>query len=316
MGTIAGQHAFIIVFGAIGTGKTTDALMSFPRSIFVAAPGALKSSIGVAGYEPPDGAIRDLTNLDALVTLVTAIGRLDPKKKPDAVVVDDLTLYVAREVRELERGGTGGYDLWGLVYRKILDLREAGRRAGVHVIFTMHELPPREDKGVRLPGSVALPGKKLPYDVPAAADMVLRAVPVPASLGSGLGWPVLYRCDPTDAEWRTKDRHNVTPDYSPMNLGEILRLVAIEAKAPAGWAPKRAPGLEWHEAWVENAAQAILSKGVTDLDNAKAVLKSLHDNALKKDPDNRHAAWAMRDAWDRAVLRNALRSHRTKLFGI
>lgn len=316
MGTIAAQFAFIILYGVLKTGKTTDALMSIPRSLFIAAPGALKSSIGVAGFEPPDKAVRDVAGLAEIIGFVKAIGKLPQGQRPDGIVIDDLSLYVSREVRRIEQGGSAGYDIWRPIYNLILDLRDEARRAGVHVIITMHELPPREVKGKSMPGTVALPGNKLPYDVPAAADMLLRAQPVPASLGSGLGWPVLYRCDPTDSEWRTGDRHNVTPDYSPMNLGEILRLVAAEASAPAGWAPRRAPGLEWHEPMVEKAAEAVLSKGVADLPHAKAVMRALHDACVKKDPDSRHAAWAMRDAWDRAVLRNALKSHRTRLFGI
>jgi hypothetical protein len=312
MGIIAAQKAFIIVFGAIKLGKTTDILMSFPRSVFVAAQGSLKASIGVAGFEPPAAAVRDLAGLVETIALVESIGKLPANKRPDAIVVDDFTLFVAREVARLEKT-MGGFDLWGVIYRRVLNLREAARAAGVHVVFTMHELPPREEKGLRLPGSVALPGKKLPYDVPAAADMVLRAQPMSAEMGSGLGWPVLYRCDPTDVEWRTGDRHNVTPDRSPMNLGEILRLVAKEAGAPEGWAPRRAPGLEWHEPWIEIASSKI---DVTQIEGARDVLRALNAACLKKDPDPRHAAWAIRDAWDRAVLRHALKSHHTKHFGI
>ena len=312
MGSIVAQKAFIIVFGAIKLGKTTDVLMSFPRSVFIAAPGALKSSVGVAGFDPPQAAVRDLAGLVEVIALIESIGKLPENKRPDAIVVDDLTLFFSREVARLEKSASG-YDLWGIVYRRILNLREAARSVGVHVVFTTHELPPREDKGLRLPGSIALPGKKLPYDVPAAADMVLRAQPLAAEEGSGLGWPVLYRCDPTDVEWRTGDRHNVTPDRSPMNLGEILRLVARESGAPAGWAPRRAPGLEWHEPWIESAAGVI---DVSQIPKAREVLRALNAACLKKDADPRHAAWAVRDAWDRAVLRHALQSHHTKHFGI
>jgi hypothetical protein len=308
MGAIANQPAFIIVYGAIKLGKTTDVLMSFPRARFIAAPGSLKASVGVAGFEPTD--VRDLATIPEITKLVK-----DTKPGTfDAIVVDDFTLYVARQVRSLELSGAGGYDLWGAVYRHILDLREASRCCGMHCIFTMHELPPRMDGGISLPGSPALPGKKLPYDVPAAADMVLRAQPMPMGMGGAIGWPTVYRCDATDPSWRTGDRHNVTPDMAPMNLGEILRLVQKTAGAPESFAPRRHPGLVWHEPWVEAAAGQIMKQGVVAIPAAKAVLKALFDACLVKDPDQRHALWACRDAWDRAVLRNALTSHRTKFY--
>lgn len=308
MGAIASQPAFVIIFGAIKLGKTTDALMSFPRGRFIAAPGALKASVGVAGFEPTD--VRDLETISDITTLVAST-------KPgtaDAVVVDDFSLYVARQVRAFQKGGLGGFDLWGAIFRAVLDLREAARRCGLHCIFTMHEIPPKTENGTKYQGTVALPGKQLPYDVPAAADMVLRAQPMATGMGNALGWPTVYRCNATDTEWRTGDRHNVTPDMSPMNLGEILRLIQREAKAPPSFAPRRLAALEWHEAWVENAASAILAKGVVDLAHARGVINALIDACVKRDPDERHALWAARDAWDRAVLRSALSKHRRQFF--
>jgi hypothetical protein len=308
MGSIANQPVFVILFGAIKLGKSLDAVMSFPRARFIAAPGALKAAPGVAGFEPTD--VRDVAGLPEMIKIVN-------ETKPgmaDALVVDDFTLYVKRQVASLERGGVNGYDLWGIIYRQVLELRETCRRCGLHVILTMHESPPKMDNGIKLPGTVMLPGKQLPYDVPAAADMVLRAQPMPSGMGNALGWPVVYRCDPTDPEWRTGDRNNVVPDMSPMNLGEILRLVARETKAPAGFAPRRLAALEWHEPWVEKAAETIMAPGVRDLTHARAVIKALVGACLKKDPDERHALWAARDAWDRAVLRSALSQHRHKYY--
>lgn len=313
MVSVAAQHVFAILFGAIGTGKTVDALMSFPRALFIAAPGALKGAIGVAGFEPK--AILDCESIPAITARVEEAGKLPEARRPDAIVIDDFSLYVSRQVL-ISSASVGGFELWGVIYNYVLRLREAARRSGIHIVMTMHEALPYDDRGARRPGTVALPGKKLPYDVPAAADMVLRAQPLaPGAPGANpIGWPVVYRCDPTDPEWRTKDRHNVTPDMSPMNLGEIMRLVATEAKAPAGWAPRRLPSLEWHEGYVENAATAILSKGAADQAHARAVLRALHDACVRRDPDERHALWAARDAWDRAVLRSALSNHRRKFY--
>lgn len=315
MGNIARQPVFQIVYGPIGSGKTTDLLMSYPRAFFVAAPGALKASIGVAGFEPPDASVRDFESIPAITEFVTK--GLKPGAF-DALVVDDFSLYVQRQIVKMQNSGVGGFDLWGAIFRFTLMLREACRTCGMHAAFSMHELPPREEKGVRLPGCPALPGQKLPYDVPAAADLVLRAVPA-LPVGDVLGFPNRYACDATSAAYRTKDRHNVTPDMAPMNTREILGLISRESRgmAPANFVPRRAPGLEWQEDLVEKAATAILAKtpGKLDVGFAQKVGKALFDAALKRSPDERHALWTVRDAWDRAVLRHALSGHRRKFFG-
>jgi hypothetical protein len=309
MGLIATQSAFIVQYGAPKKGKTTDCLLSFPRAVWIAAPGALKPSLGVAGYEPPDA---DQHNVEDILAATEIIQRL-PAGKYDALVVDDLTLLVDRTVTLLSKRGVSGYDLWGAIHTRLLALREAGRRSGVHVVLNAHESPPHMDSGTLYPGSLALPGKTLPYKIPAAADVVLHAESAPDGTIVH-GWKVLYRCDPTSSTWLTGDRHNVIPNPAPMNLGEILRLIGEVNQNPR-FGPRRLAGLEWQEAIVEKASRAI--QAVLADDNAVGgLLKQTFDHVTAKfKADERHAIWTVRDALDRAVLRNALSGHRRKHYG-
>jgi hypothetical protein len=315
---ISDQPAFVLQYGPSGTGKTTDDLLSFPRAVWIAAPGALKSSLGVCGYEPPADRVFDVQKIAEATAVVEQIGEAKragkAKADVDGVVVDDLTLLVDRTVAALTKSGTGGYDLWAAVHGQLLALREAARRAGVHVALNCHEIGPRIVDGARFRGCPALPGKTLPYKIPAACDMVLHVETAPPN-STAFGWPVRYRCAADDPDWLTKDRHNVTPDPSPMNLGEILRLAA-RVSGNAKFAPRRLPGLEWQEPLVEKGATALLTNLGSSV-HVKAVLGELFKHATGKlNADERHALWAVRDAYDRAILRNGLAAHRRKFFGL
>jgi hypothetical protein len=307
---ISDQPAFVLQYGPPKTGKTTDDLLSFPRALWIAAPGALKPSIGVCGYEPKPEDVKDVQKVaEATDAILTA-----PKGKYDAIVVDDLSLLVDRTVAALTKAGVGGYDLWGAVHGQLLALREAARRAGVHVVLNCHETGPRMSDGSRFRGCPALPGKALPYKIPAACDLVLH-VETAQPNSTAFGWPVRYRCAADDPDWITGDRHNVTPDPSPMNLGEILRLAA-RVSGNAKFAPRRLPGLEWQEPLVEKGATALLTNLGSSV-HVKAVLGELFKHATGKlNADERHALWAVRDAYDRAILRNGLAAHRRKFFGL
>ncbi len=309
MGQIATQPAFIFQYGDVKQGKTGDCGFSFPRAKWIASPGALKPLLGLCGYEPPD---KDQHNVETVREATEIVSKLTAGTF-DAVVVDDLTLLVDRTVAALQKRGMGGYDLWAAVHRQLLDLRETARRAGMHVVLNSHATPPHKVDGTFYKGAPALPGKALPYKLPAAADLVLRAEPAPAATVT-FGWPVLYRCDPADPAWVTGDRHNVTPDYSPMNLGEILRLIGRVSGTPS-FGPRRLPGLEWQEQVVERAATALVEASDND-EKIKAILKATFDHAAgKMKADERHALWTVRDALDRATLRRALAAHRRKHFG-
>jgi hypothetical protein len=304
LGGIASQPAFVCQYGVIKTGKTTDLLYSFPRAIWISAPGALKSALGVVGYEP-----RKQFYVEH-IREATALVEAAPKGRFDALLVDDLTLLVERTVAALEKAGVKGYDLWGSVYKQMLRLREAARECGMHVVLNAHESPPGVTDGTFWRGTMALPGKKLGYSIPAACDIVVRAFPNDKIT---VGWPISYLCDPTNTDWTSGDRHNVTPAISPMNLGEILRLAGRVGGNPA-FGPRRLDGLEWQEVLVEKGAAALAGK-LDDADEVKKILGMIMEKALRSHTkDERHAIWAVRDTYDRAVLTDGLSAHRRKFY--
>lgn len=306
------------IYGPIKVGKTTDLCYAFPRAIWIAAPGATAPAASVCGYEiarPPV----DIEDLDVAIKILHGLQDPANRKKldVDALVLDDLTLYVDRTIRSLAAKGVGSknhFELWGKIRIKLLDLRDTGRRAGVHVFMNAHEGAPKMVNGARVRGGPALPGAGAEL-VPAACDVVLRASPNP--MGISTGWKVEYRCTAEDLDYVSGDRYNVTPDHAPMNLGEILRA--------QGFPIRRHPDLLWQEEIVEKVASVILSD-IANADLTKRALSVAFEEAIKrqggigttqaeKDLREKRAVWVQRDAYDRAILRNAQSKHRRRLFG-
>ena len=302
------------LYGPPKVGKTTDLGYSFPRAVWVAAPGATAPLTSVCGYDPIHKPI-DIMTLDDAIRLMERIAANPKQLDVDAMIVDDLTLYVDRTVRSLSASGVGAKDprqLWGAVRLKLLVLRDTARRAGLHVFFNTHEQGPRINSGTRVRGGPALPGAAAEM-VPAACDVVLRAVPNPTNIS--IGWKVNYRCTVEDQDYVSGDRYNVTPDYCPMNIGEILRA--------QGFVVRRHPEMPWQEEIVEKIAIALL----TDISNADLIKRGLalaFEEAYKRasmskgvDPSTaeKRAIWTQRDAYDRAIIRNAQAHHRRRLFG-
>jgi len=80
------EPGFICVYGEPGSGKTTDAGFSFPRALFVAAPGALKPIPVNCGYNPAGQTRRADTIAEA-----TALIPVAQKAGCDAIVFDDFS---------------------------------------------------------------------------------------------------------------------------------------------------------------------------------------------------------------------------------
>jgi hypothetical protein len=308
------------LYGYPKIGKTTDLAYAFPRALWLAAPGATAPCESVCGYKPTMSPI-DIPDLSEATKILAAMS--DPKNRAkidvDAVIIDDLTLYVDRTVRAFaphavsRTGQSDGMKLWGLIRLALLNLRDTGRRAGVHVFMNAHEGPPRIMNGARVRGGPSLPGAGAEL-VPAACDVVLRAVPNPSI---PIGWKVEYRCTVEDQDYVSGDRYNVTPDHCPMNIGEILRA--------QGFNIRRLADCPWQEAIVEKIATAIL----TDIGNADLVKRALtlaYEESIRQQGGpgmtpaesalrERRAVWTQRDAYDRAIIRNAQSKHRRRLFG-
>jgi hypothetical protein len=295
-----------IIYGVPKTGKTTDLGYSFPRAVWAAAPGATASLESVCGYKPFPRPV-DIPDLGVGITLIEKVSAEKPGEF-DAIIIDDLSLYVDRTVRSLAKQGVGVKDprqLWGAVRMKLLDLRDTARRARLHVFLNAHESGPKMQNMTRIRGGPALPGAGAEL-VPAACDVVLRAAARaedPTAIITG--WPVTYRCQVQDLDYVSGDRYNRTPDYSPMNIGELLR--------SSGFVIRRLPGLEWQEPIVEKIAGALV-QNIGDRDFVKKALDLAFDQSMRYAKDEKHAIWVQRDAYDRAVLKIAQAKHQRRLF--
>lgn len=285
MGDIQQDPAVAVLYGPSGAGKTVDMLYSFPTGLFLAMPGALKPAGGVVGFVPDS---KEASTIIDATKILEAEGK---KGKYPAIIVDDFSLLADRTVSALEAKGKTGFKLWGEMRDIVLDFRDTARRVGMHVLLTAHESTPREVNKVFVRGGPKLPGR-LPEDVPTACDLVLRT----ALDKNRRGWQMCYRCTISDPMWITKDRHGVTPDYSPMNTAEILR--------QAGFVVPRAPGLEWMEEIIDALAKTM----VDEPENEQALVEYAVSVAKEKSDNLLHVRWLLRDALDRATLLRARRN--------
>lgn len=281
-GAYDGASAVVAIYGPSGLGKTTDMLYSFPRGLFIAPPGAIKPAYNVVGHVPE---VAEAATIMEATELVKKHGK---SNRFDAIIVDDFSLLAESTVSFLERK-YDGFKLWGAIRNEVLEFRNVARHAGMHVVLTAHESSPRTVSGSFIRGGPRLPGR-LPEDVPTVCDLVLRAAPDQTRKG----WHACYRCTIDDPNWVTKDRHGVTPDKAPMNVGEILRL--------AGYSLRRAEGLEWQDDFVQELTEALLAadpkQASSILSGAAAALQEAGHHAY-------HVRWAIRDAVDRVSLMRA-----------
>lgn len=309
---MARDPSFSILCGDLKAGKTSDALAAFPRGVYVAAPGALAPAQTLWGFDAPPR--YDLETFDD----VTAFGeQLTPAHV--ALVIDDATLIADRTAGYLSRKSKlGGWDLWGAVLLQGIRMRDTLRRRGLHIVFTSHLRAAHIENGVRVRGGPSFQGQ-CSTKLPAAADFLLRAE-ARAGAGAGsdafggasgptaIGWPMIYRTG-YSPDWLQGSRYG-TPDMSPMNLGEILRL--------AGFRIPRLPGLEWQEGVVASLANKLLEVGLGDKDKVAGALLRVKDycTAKFKPSSEAHVYWAIRDGYDRAVLRIAAAGQRKGMWGV
>jgi len=288
--------SFSIAYGDLKAGKTCDVLSAFPSAVYIAAPGALSPAESVWGFPVPQA--HDLGTFREIRTFAEKMqpGSATALVIDDATLIADRTAIYYRDVKKLD-----GWDVWGAVVGAAIRMRDVLRRRGFHVVMTCHANAATTENGVRMRGGPSFQGqarKKLP----AAADLLLRAEAHPRA---GIGWPMVYRTAP-HADWLQGSRYD-TPDMAPMNLGEILRL--------AGFTIPRLRGLEWQESVAETLARELI-KDLGSPEHVKTCMIKVRDFALAKlTKEPKHAMWAVRDGYDRAVLRVAKQAQSGQLWG-
>lgn len=303
--------SFSIIYADLKAGKTSDLLAAFPTAVYIAAPGALAPAESLWGFKEPKR-----YDLETFKDVTEFAEKLTPAHF--ALAIDDATLIADRTAAALSRSGLGGWDLWAVILRHAIRMRDTLRRRGIHCAFTAHPRPAHQEQGVRLRGGPSFQGQCY-TKLPAAADFLLRAE---ARAGAGdafgggngngagglaIGWPMVYRTG-YSPDWLQGSRYG-TPDLAPMNLGEILRL--------AGFEIPRISGLEWQEAVAMQLAQKLIEVGLGDGVKVKEVLLKIKEVCLKRfSQDLPHIYWAIRDGYDRAVLWNAKAAQRSVMWGV
>src|SRR3954469_3684344 len=91
-----------LVYAESGMGKTADTIYAFPNALFIAAPGALNSAVGLVGLAKNPVRV-DAADLDEAIAVCQEYA--SKKDAPIAVVVDDLSLLVQRTVMRMEQKG-------------------------------------------------------------------------------------------------------------------------------------------------------------------------------------------------------------------
>jgi hypothetical protein len=277
------QSVVICTYGPSGIGKTTDQGYSFPCALFVAAPGALASLQSVCGFTPATTFVKTMQEATKLIQ--------DVSKDFNAIVIDDFSFLAEQTLSFLEKKHKG-FQLWGALRDSAIEFRDTARFAGIDVILNAWEQPPKTGVTGKIRGGPLLSGK-LPEQIPALCDIVLRAAHEP----SRKPWPSAYRCN-NDPSYITKDRYNIAPvvDPAPMNLSELLRA--------AGIAVDRHPNYPDQEETVEAVAQELVQEAAkgTMYNKANEFYKMLSTSGVP----NTYARWTLRDALDRATIRMAL----------
>lgn len=289
-----------VIYGPSGLGKTTDAVYAMPNAFFFGDPASVaKVARGVVGYDLHPKQVLKPKRLSDATALVPKLG-----KNFDGIVIDDLTLLTedTKNIIDTEYKGSNKYAPWTILMKELMDLLAACKAYGKHVLLNAHEKGPRVANGITIRGGPKLPSD-LPETLPARCDVVLRAMFEPTRPPP---WQAVYKCSIMDPSFVTKDRHNVTPDNAPMNLGEILRA--------AGYPLRRASGLEWMDEVVYHASEALFGgTSAVEVNRWIAGHTKAHYVAGQEDLWQKHTIWALRDANDRVILRR-YRSNRLSAF--
>lgn len=284
-----------LIYGPSGLGKTTDCGFSFPKAYFLAAPGALKSITSMCGYTPAG------SNIKTIPEAIKAMQILGKEGKYKTIVIDDFSFMAEQTLSWLENTKKmTGFKLWGEMRDLAIDFRNESRYSGMNVVMSCWEQPPKvTPEGSRLRGGPMLPSK-LPEQIPALCDIVLRAMPD----AKRQPHPVVYRCIP-GPDYSMKDRNSVADrvDPAPMNLGEILR-AGKEDVGDRLW-PEQ-------EEQVEKFSQLFTGIVPEDKERANQTFRVLKSQGM----GIHQTRWTIRDALDRALIRKELNKNEDDYFKI
>ncbi len=281
------EPAIVVVYGDSGRGKSVDALYTVPDALYLTpAPGGLAAATRLTGVEPREQRVN---------TIEHACKVLRETKGIHSVVLDDFSVLAERTHLSFDSTGRGGWDVWKRLQRSVMNLREIAIERGLTLVMNAHVSPPKtDDGGNSIPGGPKMPSKAMTMALPHVATLVLRAVNDPFL--SAPRWPGRYACDPTNAQWVTKDRYVVIQGgKAPQNVREILW--AAKAHGHDVVVPKRPQGLEALDDLAESLAQGFRSGALSSPQEAR---KAIATQRGKFPPHVLH--WAWRDGCARSDL--------------
>jgi len=241
---VAAEAANIMIYGAPGVGKTTEAVKAFcvngRCTAFYAQceDGALKSIL-TQGLPLPDTVRNSQTGLpltiigweplwDILCYVATH------RQLYNALIIDTLTTWTASTYAALQAAGFGKGNGWAIpmyIRDRLIDLRNYARQLGVHVIYTAHFRDPYNEDGIFYKGGPSLSPKKASELFYGTVDTMLRADYM--SIGGnvqrvyytgGLDWDkaTLGMQPPSVMQWFQKNRENVSQAVIPADLRNYL----------------------------------------------------------------------------------------------
>ena len=282
------------VYGKPKKRKTSDALASFPRALFIGVPSAIMLvAQNELGFTPAVHPAPPQT-LEDLFTILGQIYQEGLGPQYGAVVIDDTSHLCKRSMLKWEMeaptGRSGKKDRfypYTMLNKALLRISGLARHLGCHLVMTFHEKAPSTDSfGNFAPGGPEVPSRKQVETLPSWADINVRAMIDPNYPDPW--FPSIYSVDPTDPEWVTGDRTGVCSKKTPANLREILRA------SQSGYRLERLPDLEWQD----DLAQVVADRLAAGED-VKAIVSAV---TAGREENPLHLRWACQDGIARGVL--------------
>ena len=284
----------VTVYGKPKQKKTSDALATFPRALFLGVPSAItlvaQNELGFTPSVHPESP----KNLTELVSMLKSFAELPDKSAYDALVIDDTSHLCQRSMLEWQESAPSGrsgkkdrFYPYQQLNQHLLEIAHTARYLGVHLLMNFHErIPGTNADGRFCPGGPDVPSRNQVETLPSWCDINGRSMIDPTYPDPW--FPSVYYCDPTDPEWVTGDRTGICYAKTPGNLREILRA------SETNYRLSRLSGLEWQDDVAQSVAVAMIDG---------ADVKEASQSAVSGRTDNRlHLRWACQDGIARGVL--------------
>ena len=284
----------VTVYGKPKQKKTSDALATFPRALFLGVPSAItlvaQNELGFTPSVHPESP----KNLTELVSMLKSFAELPDKSAYDALVIDDTSHLCQRSMLEWQESAPSGrsgkkdrFYPYQQLNQHLLEIAHTARYLGVHLLMNFHErIPGTNADGRFCPGGPDVPSRNQVETLPSWCDITVRSMIAPTYPDPW--FPSVYYCDPTDPEWVTGDRTGICYAKTPGNLREILRA------SETNYRLSRLSGLEWQDDVAQSVADAMIDG---------ADVKEAIQSAVSGRTDNRlHLRWACQDGIARGVL--------------